>query len=221
MRKAGCALGIIGGLLCIASLVLLGRSILRATEAHTVQTLVLTPSTPLKTENISVSTSRFCMIAVRAKIESHHVRRTTTQDSDDLVLQYAFPFKYTVYDQNGKVLVKETTEFSDNDGKVHTKSNEHVTDESGNALITSDYEKFAVAPPGQIRIEAQLDPDSTYQARATDLQLLIYDNVSEHTKPVTIGVVLLAIGGPLGFAGVLLFMIGSIRKAENTSETQR
>jgi len=214
-------LGIFGGILCIASFVLLGKTILRATEAHTAQTIPLTPGVPLKTENISVNTSRFCMIAVRAQIESHHVRRTTTQDSDELILEYAFPFKYTVYDQNGRILATETTEFSDNDGKVHTNSRQHVTDQGGNALVTSDYEKFVVAPPGEIRIEAQLDPDSSYQANAADLKLLVYDNVSQHTKTVTIGVILIAIGGPLGFAGMLLFMIGSIRKAENTSATQK
>src|SRR5262249_18715456 len=110
--------------------------------------------------------------------------------------------------------------FSDSDGKVHTNSRQSVTDEGGNANITSDYQKFTVQPPGQIRIEAQLDPDSTYQAVASDLQLLVYDNVSQHTKPVTIGVILIAIGGPLGLAGIVLFMIGSIRKAENTTATQ-
>lgn len=221
MRKIGCVLGIFGAILCIASFILLGRSILRATEARTVETIPMNPGTPLKTESLSVNTSRFCMLALRAKIESHHVKQVSTSDSNELVLQYAFPFKYTIYDQTGKILATETTEFSDNDGKVHTKSNEHVTEESGNALITSDYEKFTVPSPGQIKIEAQLDPDSTYEATISDTQLLVYDNVSQHTKPVTIGIVLIAIGGPLGFVGVLLFMIGSIRKAENTSETQK
>lgn len=208
MKALGCVLGVLGGLICIASLVMFGAAIFRATEAHQVQSFTLQPGSKISSDLLSIDTSRFCMVTVGGRIESEHVIKTTQNNEDKLSLEFDFPFKYTIYDSNGNEIQGENTKFSNSSGKFTSTSESSITDKGGKAEITIDYDKFSPPASGKLRIEAELQPDTIYSAKLESAELKIYDHVSKHAKSVVIGVILLGGGGLIALAGVILFVIG-------------
>lgn len=212
MKVVGCITAILGSILCIVSLVLFGETIFRVTQARRVQTIPIELGKKLTTDLIHVDTSRFCMISVETKVRTEHTRMKHDDNGDHPVLEYAFPFRYTVFDSKGKVLYTEEVAFASGNGKIRSASNEHVTENGGSSTIKYDYEKFSPPLDGEIRVEAQLDPDEKYNATAEAPELFIYDNVSKHTKPLAIGFILLSIGGPFIGIGLILFFVGLFRK---------
>jgi hypothetical protein len=74
------------------------------------------------------------------------------------------------------------------------------------------YEPFAVKPPGRVRVEAQLDPEA--QVRRGDIEdiaLIVYDNVSDHRKPVFAGTALFLGGAIIGGLGIVMLIAGAAR----------
>ena len=209
MKVLGCAISIVGILLCVASVALFGLTISRAMEARPVQTLPLEMGNKLNSDVITVDTSKLCMIALKAKVTSTSARRQTGSE-DKYDLQFSFPFRYRVVDEDGKVLVTEDTRFADDTG-TRSFRDQHVTSNGGTVEVETGYEKFPVTSPGKIRVEAEIHLDETDPATAEGLNLIVYDRVSKHAKSVTAGVLLLVLGGGLAILGGVLFIVGSTR----------
>ena len=218
MKTLGCTVGIIGAVLCIASFGLFGREILRAVNAHVVTTVPLELSNKIRTPTIKVDIAKLCSISVRATVRSNYSQRETGQQ-DKYDLKYAFPFQYSVYDSMGKVLVSEKEPFGWNSGTQGSTSNSEVTEHGGSATVKRDYRKFKVPAPGEIQIEAQIASDTIYRAEANDLTLVVYDNVTEHSKSVGVGCVMLSLGGLTALGGLMVFLIGVSRKPKTAVTT--
>jgi hypothetical protein len=107
-----------------------------------------------------VDTAKFCQVAVRGLVRSPHAKRGSNDDWD---LQYAFPFRYTVYDGEGRVIHQQEKDFA-SDAGGHTSKDSRITDEGGSAHIEQGYDKFQVAAAGTIRVEASLGDDADYRA---------------------------------------------------------
>jgi hypothetical protein len=208
MKAFGCVLAILGGLICVASFVLFGTAIFRATEAHEVQVFTLQPGSKLSSDLIAVDTSRFCMITVKGRVESEHVIKTTQNNEEKLSLEFNFPLSYAVYDSAGRKIQGENTAYSSNSGKLTSTGDSNLTENGGTAEITIDYEKFNPPADGKLRIEAELQPDTVYSAKLQSPELKVYDHVSKHAKSLVVGFILLAAGGIFALAGVIFFVIG-------------
>lgn len=213
MKALGCIIAIFGGVLCIVSFVLFGATIFRAAQARQERVFPLELGQKLNTELIRVDTSRLCMVAVKAKVRSEHTRSIHVDDGDHRVLDYDFPFRYTIYDSKGTVLLSENVDFAQGNGKASIVSDEDIRESDGSMEIKNDYEKFTPPPMGEIRIEAQLDPDGTYHASAEMPQLIVYDHVSQHMKSFAIGLILVSIGGFSAMSGLAIFLFGLLRKS--------
>jgi hypothetical protein len=211
MKTVGCIVAIVGALLCIGSFGLFGREIFRAVNAHEVTVAPMELGKKVQTPSTNVDTSKLCSISVKALVRSEYSKRETRQDrGDSYDLKFAFPFQYSVYDSTGKVIITEKHDFASDNTK--TTSNARVTEHGGAAQISEDFKKFKVSPPGVIRIEAEADPDTSFHAEASDLKLVLYDNLTEHAKGVVGGIILLLLGGLSALAGLVVFLIGVSRK---------
>jgi hypothetical protein len=203
MKKAGGIVALFGLVLCIASFGLFGREIIRAVTAHEVASTPLEPGSRIATPPIRVDTEKLCLISVKGTIRSQH-------SNDDV--NYRYPFQYTVYDANGNVLVTENRDFS-NDAQSR------VTRIGQTANVVCDYKRFKVPPPGTMRVEAQIDADTTYRTTATDLRLVVSDGVSERSNSVLAGCAA-AGGGLLAMVGgLILFLIGVARARKTHTNT--
>lgn len=210
MKRFGCVLGIAGLLACIASFVLFGTSIFKAFAAREVVSVPIAVGEPADTGVVSVDTALLCQVAIAAEVRSEHVQRGAGSDGK-LELRYAFPFRYTVYDESGNVVAREEVDFA-SDGGMRTNVSSRVTDDGGSESLERSYEKFAVPAPGNVRIVAQIDADRDFGAALEEARLVVYDNVSKHASRVIWGVVLLVCGGLAGLAGAMLFLFAVLRK---------
>lgn len=208
MKTAGCAMGIIGLILCLASFGMFGTEIFRAMKAHQVTAIPMQVGETLHTQPIKVDTAKLCSISLRATVRSQHVQRNLKREMERYSLQYRFPFRYTVYDSAGKVLAAEKTRFAWDgaSGSVTiSTARAEITERGGSADFEHGYQKFKVAgAPAQIRVDAQVDPDRHFDAEADGLSLVVYDNVTEHTRSVAGGCFLLVIGCAMGTAGLIV-----------------
>ncbi len=209
MRRAGCALAVVGVLLCAGGFVAFGSSVFRAFAAREAHVSPIVPGGTASAD-LTVDTAKFCQIAVRGLVRSEHVREST-RDSVDLDLLFAFPFSYTVIDGDGRVIQSQEKDFSSDSGGPLTASRERITQDGGSAQLEQGFEKFAVAPPGRIRVEASLGTDADYGATLESVEVVVYDNVSKHAKRVGIGVGLLVAGGVLTMLGFVLVIVAAAR----------
>jgi hypothetical protein len=87
--------------------------------------------------------------------------------------------------------------------------------EGGNYWYRHEYgfDAFAVKPPGRIRVQAQLDPDTRADhQKVQELTLIVYDNTSEQRTPVKAGSILLVTGIAIGGFGTFKFIDGVLSK---------
>jgi hypothetical protein len=213
MRRAGCGLAILGVLLCAGSLVAFGSSVFRALAAHEAHAAPLAPGASWTSGPLTVDTAKLSQVAVRGLVRSTHARRGSGEN-DDWDLEYAFPFRYTVFDAEGRILAQEAKDFA-SDGSAHSVTAERVTESGGSARLEQGFAKFPVPPPGTIRVEATLGEDVDYGATIESPEVVVYDNVSKHAKRIGIGIGLLIVGGGLAMLGVILVIVAAARGGQS------
>jgi hypothetical protein len=210
MKRFGCALAIIGLLAAVASFVLFGTSIFRAFEARPVAKLPIEIGVPVESALLTVETGKLVQVAVAGKVSSRHVQSTGADGGLDLL--YRFPFRYTVYDEQGH-RIAEGDELLDSAGGSRSVTASLVTNSGGSERVEKSFAKFAVAPPGAVRIVARLEADTDYAAEIEEPVVLLYDRVSKHAARVAIGLLVLLAGGAAAIAGTVIYLIGALRAA--------
>jgi len=207
MKKFGCLVALVGLVMLVVSLGLFATTIVRATEAHKAASADLTIGEALTTDAMTVNTDKACQIAVHLRATSTAIERRTGPEQD--AIKYHFPFRYKVLDPEGKELFSEETRLAWDSG---TKINREQSTgpQSGTVELQHDFAKFDVPAPGEIRVEAEVGPDTKFAAEAQLLRLEVYDNVSRHTAAVSSAVLLLFAGPVVAFFGLVVFIIGAL-----------
>jgi hypothetical protein len=204
MKNFGCAAAVIGTILCIAGLALYVMAGVGAINARPVASIALPVGRAVRSDFIKVDTKRLCSISVTANLRTKYPA-------------VSFPLRYSVFDASGEVLSSGQTVFGRRDRAVWT-SRTMMGGSLGLYHHEYGYETFAVKPPGRIRIEAQLDPDTqTRPSRVEDITLIVYDNVSDHRRPVFAGTVLSCGGAVIGGLGIVMFVAGVARNRSATA----
>ena len=207
MKKFGCLIATLGLAMFGGSLGLFGTAILRATQANKVTEVTLEPGRKASTELLTVDTSKACQVAVELDIESRSVQEAETMGERGVSLRYCFPFSYRVLDADGKLLFSEQGRLDWNKGTRITHGSS-VDLSGGTATIQHNLEKLDIEPPGRIKVEAMVSPDTQHGAVARAVTLGVYDNVSRHAKSVGAGVLLLLAGPFVSIVGIALFLLG-------------
>lgn len=209
MKRLGWALTILGFALCAASFYFFGSSVMRAMAAREAKELPVEIGAPIDTGVVPIETELFCQVAVSALVRSSHAERGVGSDAE-WKLEYAFPFHYTVYDEAGHVLAEETGEFGSGGGVRETERS-NVSAEGGTESVEIGYEKFRVAPPGNVRVVARLEPDTEFGATIERGRLILYDRVSRHGRRIAAGVAVMFAGGLAVVGGVGLLIFAAVR----------
>jgi hypothetical protein len=216
MRRFGCGLSIVGALLALASFALFGISFYRTMSARAVARTPVEVGVPFDSGLVTVDTAKLVQVAFAAKISSKHVERVGTEGR--LSITYRFPFRYTVSDESGQRIL-EGDELVDDDHGMRTHVIGDATESGGSVRTEKAFEKFAVAPPGAIRVTGRLDADPDYGATVEEAEVVVYDGASKETGRVVTGVVLLALGGFGALLGIVLYVIGVVRGSAGSAAT--
>jgi len=218
VKKIGCSLTVLGVLLVVLSGVLFYTTIVNALRAHQTETFELPIGKTFISDYFTVNTSRACVATVTLGIKSDSVQEEQEFGDRDYKLRYRFPVSYTVEDETAQVIIREDTWAAWDTGTRFCRDID-VTSTGGSGTIEHQFRKFNVQPPGRVRVEARIDPDSRYLAQLTFARLNVYARVSRHTKYVVGGLAALFGGGGLFVIGMILVAIGFIGpKASETSK---
>lgn len=186
---------ITGALLCLASLAFYIPAALGLIHARRVASMALPIGTPVQSDLITVDTARLSSISVTAS-----VRRQRPF--------FLFPLRYSVVDESGRVLSSAETIVGSRD-RAAWSSRTLLPRGDGWYRHEFGFDAFPVKPPGRIRVQAQLDPDTrSDHEKVEDLTLIVYDNTSEQRTPVTVGTILLVAGIAICGFGTFKFIDG-------------
>jgi hypothetical protein len=219
ITKIGCFTAIVGLFFLVTSLILFGASIWRATIANEVASIPFNCGEKKKTGIIVVDTDKYCMLAITFDFVSTSVKEKKEFDKIEYMPRYRFPVSYKIWDNKENSILEETRIASWNADRITSISHKDVNNTGGAAVIRHNFSKFKVQPPGQIIVEVEVGPDSSYQAEIQSLELKIYDNVSKHSKSVWGGCFLFFVGAVTLIAGIILLVTG-LAKTDDTSSEQ-
>ena len=199
MRKFGCVTTAVGAMICVAGLlfyVIAGRGL---ANARRVTSIALPIGRAVQTDLITVDTTRLCSISV-----SGTVRRQRAA--------FTFPFRYSVLDPSGRVLSSGSVRFGSRDDAAWS-SRTRLDASLGFYRHEFGSDAFAGGPPGRIRVEAQLDPDTSgLGEKVRDFTLVVYDNTTEQRRPVVAGTVLVILGIATAGFGLFKYIDGASRE---------
>jgi len=168
-------------------------------------------------ELLTVDTDRSCQVAFALDVASRSVQETQQMGRDEFELRYSFPYAYKVKDEGGEVLFAQDGELRWNEG-TRLFTNKAVGASGGQARIQTNMAKFDVPPPGRIRVEAIVKPDTQYGSEATKAEAKVYDDVSRHARSIIAGAVLILFGPLTMIVGFVLFLVGWAREASQRRE---
>lgn len=211
MKKLGCPMVILGLLLSVASFLLFGRAITRAVSARLVKTVPIEVGEKTTTDVITVDTDKFCQIAIKMRIRTESVQEKEEFGDVEYEGRYKFPVAYRVSDAQGSMVLSENVNAQWNEGS-RSFSVMNMRETGGTLTAQQSFAKFRVPPPGDIRVEVKVEPDTRYGAEASDVALKVYDNVSKHAASVASGIAMLLLGPVLVLVGFILFTVGLLTR---------
>lgn len=225
MKKIGCGIAVLGILLVVGSFALFGMSITRAIEANQAASIPITVGEEVTTDVIDVDTSRLCQVTLAVDVRTESVQEKEDDamrepgDPPEFEARYDFPFRYTVLDADGNTIFSGSDHIAWDRG-MRSNSGRNVDATGGTVSVEHMYDKFPVPPPGRIRIRIEVDPDTTYEARAESVTLNVYDNVSKQGASVFGGFASMCAGPILVFIGIVVFVVGLLtgKQGRNTGE---
>lgn len=189
----------LGGLLLISGIFTIGTAIYNAfnTTPRYVETFWV--DTEHSTGIISVNTKNFVQIAVKMSLSGESIK----EDFDDnRELQYQFPFRYQIYDNQQNLLFEQQTAINWNSGS-RTTTSKQVGPGRGTLNVETSFEKLKISSPGEIQIVSHIESDDIYNTTADKIELIVYDNVYRHSQRIALAAGLLFLGVIGLFAGLV------------------
>jgi|GEM_PF-6659469 len=164
----------------------------------------------INTGKLDVSTTQKVQVAVKLAVRSTSVIET----ADGVKLRYEYPFEYSITSDSGESLHRETTGIVWNSGTKYSIQ-ENPTLSGEGVKFETVFEKLDLSRQ-KIVVSALLNDDSTYGSKPSEMELIVYDNVYDHTIPLTFGTIFLILGGVLAFTGFILFILGETKMNTQT-----
>jgi hypothetical protein len=215
MKRAGCAIAVVGLLLVSGSFGFFGTSIFRAIAAHEAAKARIEVGSTFDSGLLTVDSSKLVQVAIAAEVYSRSVRGQGGTDGG-FAVQFGFPFRYTAFDEAGNVLFEESAVF-DSNGATRGVTSTGVSADGGSEWVEKGFAKFAVAPPGALRVVAHLEEDGENGARLGESSLLVYDRVSRHGRRIAAGVASLLLGGLATLTGGTLYLFARLKRGTSAS----
>jgi hypothetical protein len=211
MRKAGLALIATGLLLCAAAVPLFGIWLLHYSGEQRVASFPLVVGEPKAGDLWEVNPERRCRVTLGFRATTPSVW-TGSGLIPEYKAKYKFPFSYRVTDADGQTVHAETTALMSDWGGPRSSHDtgslgwrvfqEDVNSHGGTLTVEHRFQTFR-APSGRIRVDAAMDRDKWYKARAMDVELTLWDNSRGDTLAF-IAILLVLLGLSSVFVGLLL-----------------
>lgn len=207
MRKAASLAAVfLGLLLMLGSCVPGGLTVYRAFVGEPQLSVDMAVDGTHRTATASLEPGSEAQVAFALRIETTSVQQLGRASEAKYQARYSIPFGYRVRDSGGGAL-------ADQDGTIDWESsvfkvtrNEIATSTGAALSVEHRLARFVVPEDGAVFIEAWLEPDTRYLARAGDAKLLVYDAQASAKGPWVAWLAMLAGGFVLAIAGGIAFI---------------
>jgi uncharacterized Tic20 family protein len=215
-KAAAAAATLVGIVLVLGSCVPLGLSIYASAWATPVLAASLALDQPLRSEAIRVTPGQLVRIAVKARIETPSVQEEKKDEkAATYKARYRFPVVFSVFDTAGSRLAERREAVAWDTQAMTVTDDERATSVGGSLTVKHTFEGIEAPASGAIVVEASMAPDRQYLARASDVQLLVYDNQGSDRKRVALFMAMLVGGGLLAVVGII-FLASSMAGAPSS-----
>ena len=219
MRRIGGILALAGLFMSVASMVLFGRTIQRGLQARLVDTVPMELGKEATTGLLDVDADRSCQVAIKLAVDTASVEEETQEGGARYTLRYSFPYTYKVTDAKGGVVFAQEGSLRWDNG-VRIISHAKVGASGGTARVQFNLAKFEVPPPGQIKVDATVSPDTQYGAQAANVELRVYDDVSRHTPSMVVAGILVLFGPAVMITGAILYVIAWAQRVNAAADAR-
>ena len=218
MTRIGRRIVVVGVLLTVGGWMLFfSLAFMQAMQAQQVASRPIAVGEELTTDLIEVETEQLCQIALQVDLRTESVQEDEFSFPDEeaaFKARYKFPFRYSVLDLGGDTVYSGTNLFSWDNSRTKTFFAEDLDAAGGTLSVEHRYDKFKVAPPGQINIRIEFSPDETYHAEAQKVLLNVYDQVSGFGTSGIGGIAMTWVGPILILSGIIVRSLGRRRSTQ-------
>jgi uncharacterized Tic20 family protein len=210
MRRIGFLLGLLGLVMFIGGVVSFFMAYSCSTQENEAGRLGLQVNQGYQSAPIRVDNQQLVRLAVRMQVTTSSVQEILGSADRGFQARYHFPLQVNVKDAEGKLLHVYDCDLAwDRCGNISEKDSD-INSRGGSLQVTHKLDSFKVGTARAIRVEALLGSDEHYAATASDIQLIVYDQVRSSTGWLISGFTLSMFGPILFIVGLLLFILAPV-----------
>lgn len=218
MRRMGFLLGLLGLVMFVSGVVSFFMAYNVSVQENEAGRVSLQQGQGYQSAPIKIDNQQQLRLAVRMQVSSRSVQEVMSAGDKAFQARYRFPVLINVKDTEGKLLHHYECDLAWNNCGKHSQKDAHITSQGGSLQVTHKLDYFKADTAKAIQVEALLGTDSDYAASASDIQLIIYDQVIDNTDWILKGFVLCMFGPILFIVGLLLFILAPVA-ANNAAHT--
>jgi len=191
----------------------------RAAQARLVYKEPLRVSEEFQSPLLTVSNERHVQLTLALRVDSTSVITEKDGSQERTKLGYKFPLEYWIMNERREVLHHQKTSVAWNHGSKSDMRSK-VSKSGGWTTFASAFEKVDL-DDNRISIRAKLETDSEYGARASDVELRVYDGVYKHIFYGVTGGVSLGLAVIFFILSLIIFVLRRTKMSDNVASGQR
>jgi len=208
-RTATIVLLLIGVLLFLGSCAPFAYVLYHEAIVSPVESQSLSAAGSSDTATFQAKPGTLARFTLEADISTSSVQEDPDSFNEEYLSRFRFPVRYRISDADGNVLLRKKTTLAWKDGGSISKSNANTSSTGGTLRASTNMKKFTVPADGNINIDIELGPDTTYEASYSSPQLHLYAGMINNIPYIVAGVVMLFLGFVLSLIGFIFLVIRS------------
>ncbi|WP_197722073.1 DUF4870 domain-containing protein [Sulfuriflexus mobilis] len=212
MRRTGFLLGLLGLVMFIGGVVSFFVAYFHSSQENEAGRLRLQVNQGYQSAAIRVDNRQRVRLAVRMQVTSRSVQEIDRAEGKGFQARYRFPLRVDVKDPEGKLLHSYECDLAWDRCGNRSQKNADINSQGGSLQVTHQLDSFGVGAAEAIHLEALLGSDNRYAATASNVQLIIYDQVESPGGWYISGFALCLLGPILFIVGLLMFLLAPTAK---------
>lgn len=218
MRRIGFLLGLLGLVMFIGGVVSFFMAYSCSTQENEAGRLSLQMNQGYQSAAIRVDNQQLVRLAVRMQVTTTSVQEIFGPEDKSFQARYRFPLQVYVKDTAGNLLHTYDCDLAWDRCGNRSQKDANIDSRGGSLQVTHKLDSFEVGAADAVRIEALLGSDENYAATASDIQLIVFDQVRSNTGWLISGFALCMFGPILFIVGLILFVLAPVARGEDLAK---
>ena len=218
MRRIGFLLGLLGLIMFIGGVVSFATSFSNTANENEAGRLNLQLEQGYQSERIRIDNQHLVRLAIRMRVTTTSVQEIHQFDEQGFQARYRFPLQIYVKGSDNQILHVYDCDIAWDSCGSRSHKDAGISNKGGSLQVTHKLASFEPGKAEAIHVEALLGRDSNYAATASDIQLIVYDQVTRDTGWIIGGFALVIVGPILFIVGLVLFVLVPAARGEDLAK---